>query len=100
MATYKHWLILDKKDIDMMSATELVKELVAYQKEHKATIEIYHRDSGSYEHIFSVETDQTYNDLDLTCNSGSNSFKRVEHKPKNIHKGRVFEEYIQRYNLK
>lgn len=78
-------------------ATELVNELLEYQKRHGAVIELFHRNSGTFEHIFSVECSQCYNDLSLSCNSSFNSFHRLQRKPSNIHKGIRFKDYIQRY---
>jgi len=99
MRKYKHWLVLDKMDKDKIKALELVNELVKYQKEREVEIELYHRDSGTFEHIFSVESTQHYNELELPCDSLSNSFKKLAKKPKSIHKGRSFDDYAQRYNL-
>jgi len=99
MKRYKHWLVLDKTKKDKIQASELVNELVKYQKECEVEIKLYHRDSGTFEHIFSVESTQHYNELELSCDSVSNSFKKLAKKPKSIHKGRSFDDYVQRYDL-
>ena len=99
MRKYKHWLVLDMLKKDKGDAQDLVKELIDYQNQRGSTIKLYHRDSGTFEHIFSVETEQNYNDLDLSCNGMFNSFYHLSSKPKNIHKGKDFKEYIKRYEV-
>jgi len=97
MRKYKHWLVLDMTEKTKEQATELINELVEYQRQHGATIELFHRNSGTFEDIFSLECSQCYNDLDLPCNAGFNSFYRLQRKPSNIHRGIEFEDYLQRY---
>ena len=90
----KHWLVLNalkRKDEEI----ELLKELIEYSKRPGVEIEYYNKDSGSFDSIFSVKTEQSYNDLDLPCNSGSNSFRRLLRKPNDISKGINFNEYIE-----
>lgn len=100
MRKYKHWLVIDYTRKNEEEVTELLDNLIKYKKEHNATVELFHRNSGTFEHIFSVECSQSYNELDLPCNSGFNSFYRLQRKPSNIYKGRDFRDYVQRMNKK
>jgi len=81
-----HWLEIGGIRIGMKDEDKqwnYLKKYLSEYPESKATV--YFKDSDLFARVVKLECKQNYRDLDLHCNSCSNSsIKHLNHKPQNI----------------
>lgn len=81
----KHWLVVSSNSKFEKMQWENINEYLLKYPESK--IEVFYKEQGSFDKIFCLETTQTYNQLDLDCNSHfQGSLKRANKKPNDISK--------------
>jgi hypothetical protein len=81
---YKHWLKIDGKLMDTTKQWNNVKEYLEKYQDSKA--KVYLREYGfMFDRFVCLETTQSYDELDLDCNSFSRgSLIRLERKPQGL----------------
>ena len=87
---YVHWLKINGY-VDCEETAKQFQKIENYLKSYpKANALLYQYDSGSFNWIVRLECGQCYSDLDLDVNSFSTELQRLNKKPANIGRERIF----------
>ena len=82
MKKYKHWLKVDGYSFDTeRQYNEIEKYLQNYPE---SNIKVYQYTYDLFNKVVLLECNQSYNDLGMIVNSGSNNLRRLSQKPRNI----------------
>lgn len=87
---YVHWIKINGYT-DCKETANQFREIESYLKSYEgANAMLYQYDSGSFNWVVRLECGQCYKDLDLDVNSFSTKLQRLNSKPKNIGRERIF----------